>query len=341
MSFTKIKDFHNYTISENATILEALSKININGKKIIFVIDKKKHFISALQDSDIRRALINKAKVNDSILSLNKKKNIFLFKNDKNIELKVVKIFSDKNIYALPVLNKSRVISYIIFPDYNKTYPSLDIIIMAGGRGTRMLPLTQYKPKTLIKFKNKEILHHILLSLKKINIRKIHILGCYKFKKIKQFVNKINISNKIRINALNEKKYLGTAGGLYKFKNNIHKNYLVINGDVIPDINLKELISHHNKNNYNFTTVVKRTEYKLPYGVIKNLNNKIQIDEKPIIEYKYNVGIYVLSSSVLNYLSGKYVDMPKFINYLSKKNIKVGEYIVNKKLHHFTSPKDL
>ena len=87
--------------------------------------------------------------------------------------------------------------------------------------------------------------------------------------------------------------------------------------------------------------MVKIIKYKLPYGVIKNFNNKIYVDEKPIFEYKYNVGIYLLNSYVLNYLVGKKIDMPEFINFLSTKKIKIGEYIIQKQLYHFTSPKDL
>ena len=171
-------------------------------------------------------------------------------------------------------------------------------IIFAGGKGMRLRPFTSVIPKPLLpvgKFSSLEI---ILRQLKKYKFNEVFLCINYKADLIKSFFGKGEKLG-IKINYIIEKNPRGTIGGLKLIKN-LTRNFLVINGDIISDINLNNLLKNHNKKRSIITTVIKKINIKSKYGVIFKDKNKIVFKEKPVFSSDILTGIYVMEKEILN-----------------------------------------
>ncbi len=171
-------------------------------------------------------------------------------------------------------------------------------IIFAGGKGMRLRPFTSVIPKPLLpvgKFSSLEI---ILRQLKKYKFNEVFLCVNYKADLIKSFFGKGEKLG-IKINYIIEKNPRGTIGGLKLIKN-LTRNFLVINGDIISDINLNNLLKNHNKKRSIITTVIKKINIKSKYGVIFKDKNKIVFKEKPVFSSDILTGIYVMEKEILN-----------------------------------------
>ena len=198
---------------------------------------------------------------------------------------------------------------------------------MAGGKGKRLLPLTKKIPKAMVKVFGKPMLEHIIINAKKCGFRNFIISINYIGKKIKNYF-KSGSKLDIKINYIEEKKPLGTAGSLYHLKKNENQTVLVSNCDIISDADYGDIIDYHRSNKALATMVVRRYENRNPYGVISTKGNRfLAYDEKPFSQENINAGIYVFESKVFKFLKkDKYFDMTELFIYLEKKKKKVIVY---------------
>jgi dTDP-glucose pyrophosphorylase len=325
-------------LNSNVKFKSFLKKFNHAEIKLCFVINKNK-LIGTITDGDIRRSLINEISVNDKIEFICNKKPIKVFLHKKikvntsslnERGIKFLPIVDNKNFYkghiAVDELNNANHFTKIKTNTNNK----FDVVIMAGGFGKRLLPITKKIPKPLVKIDGTPILKKILLNFSKLKqVNNIYILLHYKSKLIKKFVigQLSNIDKKIIF--LHEKKPLNTAGGLSLLKPHaITNDLLILNSDILINLDFEKFYNFHVKKKSFITICASKNQISIPYGVINISNEKVKyINEKPNISFWVNAGIYFMNAKVANFIkNNENISASDLIKKTIKKNKKVYFY---------------
>lgn len=318
-------------LSPNATIKQALKTISKGAVKIAIVVDKKNKLLGTLTDGDIRRGFLKGLNINSSIKSIIFKKPTVV-RNNYTKE-KLIKIALSKKIYQIPIVEKNgklkgiHILDELIEPK-NK---SNKVVIMAGGRGMRLRPLTKNIPKPMLKVGNKPILQIIIEKFKKSGYKNFVICVNYKSKMIKDFFGEGSKFG-VKIEYIDEKKRMGTAGALSLFKLKPKKPFFVINGDLLTNLDFEKLIDFHHDHNSKATMCISEYNIKSPYGEVKlDVENIITIAEKPIHKFFVNAGVYVLDPSCIDLVPKKFYDMTSLfkkiiINKSKVVSFPIGEY---------------
>ena len=252
----------------------------------------------------------------------------FKYVNDINDKSKIQNIFQKFDLPFIPVISPKYKILNIIYKDNEKlanSYKDNFIFILAGGEGTRLLPLTKNLPKPILKVGKLSIIEIIFNFFRNCGYNNFIISLNYKKNEFKKYLAK---NSSIKYKIIEEKEQLGTAGSLSLLKN-IKKPFFIINGDIICNTNYSSLMEFHKLNKAKLTIVTRRIEKKSQYGVLEINKNKIvkNIIEKPVDYDFINAGIYVAEPSILKFLKyGKKIDMPDLIRILIKKKMKVISY---------------
>jgi len=337
-----VKSNHTYVkksiILKNLVIKDAIMCIQDSPLHIAFVVDQNKKLIGTITDGDIRRGLLKGFDLETNISKI-------VFKNpsfsyiDKNLSIPS-DIMIENNLRQIPILHKDKTISGVFFYKDIIETPIFKnkIVVMAGGEGKRMRPLTIDKPKPMIEIKDKPIIQHIIDNAKSLGFYNFIISIKYKGSVIKNYFNKnTNLSKNINLNYLSETKPLGTAGCLSLIKKKLSKPFIVINGDIITKINLSQLLEFHIEQKAMATIVIKDYIIENPFGVVNLKDNKIvKLIEKPIYKTNVMAGIYVFDPSVTKYLKkNNEIDMPTFINTLIKLNKKILAFPIHEKIYEF------
>jgi dTDP-glucose pyrophosphorylase len=315
-------------VNKTISILDAMKILEKSTIKIICYINNSKKLIGIINDGDIRRSILRGFSLNQSIKDILNYNPITI--NSSASDEDVQNLMLKKKINFIPILKKNVLYNIKSLEIFRKVkIPEIDVIIMAGGYGKRLLPITKKTPKTLINITPKlKIIDIILQKLIKSNLIKISFITFYKKLEIIKYVKK-KYKN-YNFNFISEKKKMGTAGGLSLLDIKKLSDYIVLmNCDIITNININDLIDFHIKNKSNLTIVTKSKNYKLKYGAIENLDlNFSDINEKPVLNFFINAGIYVIDKSLLNYMKfkkQKLIDMTEFIKIvqIKKKTIKL------------------
>ena len=318
-----MKKFKNNILNYNQTIGQALNLLEKSYYKNLIIQNNSKKVIGVLTDGDIRRALIKKKILSSKIKSIIKKKFIFVF-GKKFSKSKIKKFFlKDNRIELIPVLSSNMQIEdiltrksfFLVKKKKIKKNKETKIIIMAGGKGVRLRPLTNVIPKPLVPINKKTVIENIMDNFKLYGFDKFNISINYKSYLLKSFFRELGDIYNIKF--IEEKKPLGTAGSLslIKKEKNI-QNYFISNCDTIIKSNLNILLNKHIKSKKILSLVVCKKKYNLSYGVCQLDENKnfLRINEKPSLDMLINTGIYIVNKKILNYFKiKKRVDMDKVI----------------------------
>jgi len=307
-------------------ISDSLKSLTKSQSKICIIVDNNDNFKGVLNDGDIRRALLEGKSLETKIDKIYNKKPITLKKN-YNKELALKKL-DDQGIDQAPIVDKKKVIG--IFFKNKSLYQELKIpiVIMSGGLGTRLKPITIKLPKALIPIKKDPMLSSVIKNIKNYGFTNFILCTYYKNKMIKNYYKNGKILD-ISIKYVNEKKPLGTAGALSLLRNKItEKNFLLTNCDVLSQINYKNLLEFHIKNKADLTVATRKYVSQSQYGEINLKGIAIKnIVEKPKRDVIINAGIYVFKKNCLKFLKyNDHTDMNEFITKLIKKNKKVIAY---------------
>ena len=321
------KDLKKVILFENSSINDAIKSLNKSGLRVVIILNSKKEFLGILQDSDIRRSLIKKYKLQSSIRKIINKRSFFIksFSDLENVPSSDLKYYNH-----IPIIKNKKVIGLYIHSLERETNVRSrvynDAVIMAGGFGKRLGDLTKKIPKPLLYYKNKTLIEHILEHLKKNNFYNIKISVFYLKNKIKDFVKK-NKNFKLNIKFIEEKESLGTIGSLGLLKK-ISRDFIVLNCDAVTSVDLKNFLHFHKKNKSILTVGIKQFQYKNPYGVIISKNNKfLSFKEKPEINFSINAGIYAFNKKIIQIIKkNNFKSIQSLINYLLKKNHKISTF---------------
>lgn len=309
-------NWQNIILKESNTMQEAIKVLDKESLRIVLVVDNNEKLIGTITDGDIRRALLRHQSM-ESLLSE------FMFKDPTTAlegydKEKILSQMKDLDLPQIPIVDKDRKVVGLETLHHilkNNRYEN-PVILMAGGFGKRLKPLTDNIPKPLIKVGNKPILQSILEQFIDAGFYNFYISTHYKADMVREFFGDGSDWN-VNIKYIHEESPLGTAGGLGLLPNNLNNlPILMMNGDLLTKVDFKELLNFHLKHGGDATMCVREYDFQVPYGVVKAKGHLISsIEEKPKFNFFVNAGIYVLNISMLKDLDGKsYEDMPDLLD---------------------------
>jgi len=324
-----MKDIKKIQVSKSISLKEAITTLNANFYKILLVVDSDGKFIGTISDGDIRRSLILGKELSSNIEDLFCK-NSFTSQAKSSINT-LEEICRKNSIRYVPILDENnRVIDLFSIDDYFFKNHDNRAVIMAGGLGLRLRPLTEETPKPMLKVGKKPILETIVLNFVKKGFRKITICTGYKAQIIKDYFGDGNKFG-AQIDYVTEDKRMGTAGALTLLKKDFKEPFFVMNGDLLVDVNFEELMNCHISSSSKATMCLREYEFEVPYGVVKLKDKKVvSIDEKPKHSFYVNAGIYVLEPDCLKEIPvGKFFDMTNLFEILISKSDPVNSFNIN------------
>lgn len=327
-----LKDF---IIFENSTIAQAIKLLNISANKCLCVLSDNDKFLGTISDGDIRKHIIKNNDLSKKIRYIYNKKSYVL--SSKNSPPKnLLNLFLKYKYDLIPVVDKNKNLIDIITKEEclsvnPKNYKSTDVVIMAGGKGVRLLPFTKSTPKPLLEINGENMIARLINKFYNQNYNNFIISVNYKKNLIKSFINKYKKLNSINVNFLEEKKPLGTIGSLSLInKKNLSNPFIITNSDTILRQNFDNLLNTHVTKKNDFTIIVAKKLINIPFGNIKFHNTLVnEIEEKPKIDLNLNVGFYIASHNVLSvFKKNQKMDANHFINLLIKNKFKVGVHFI-------------
>ena len=321
-----------FFIDHNFSTRKAIRKINQLGGKSLIVVKNKNILRGIFSFADLRKAIINKNILNKNINKIYNKKPKYIFSDEIRKNISDIR-FKIKRLGVLPVVEKktykivdvltNKKLKSLKFKDSEKI--NCSVVIMAGGKGTRLKPYTEILPKPLLLINKKPAIRHILEKFDYHSPTKFFITVNYKAEVLKSYFHETQGSFKIEI--INEDRPLGTAGSLYYLKNKIKDHFFLTNCDTIVNTNYFNILNFHLKNKNDITIVVAKKIFNLPYGVCNVEKKNFQFVEKPKLKFKVNIGLYLLNKDILNLIKKKrYLDFNTLLTNSLKMKKKVGYY---------------
>jgi|TARA_B110000259_G_C14020223_1_gene402731 dTDP-glucose pyrophosphorylase/predicted transcriptional regulator len=338
----KIITGDNFYLQGTNTVLDVIGMIDESGFQICFIVDEHKCLIGSISDGDIRRGLINGLTTQSHASEVMEKSPIsILFDRD---EIDARRIMEDNDIKQLPVVNQdNRLVGLYLWDEIVKIQERPNtILIMAGGFGKRMMPLTENLPKPMLQVRGKPILEHIILNAKEQGFNNFIISVYYLAESITQYFGDGSQFN-VSISYLTEEEPLGTAGCLSLIHPRPELPLLVTNGDIVTEVNYAHLLDFHLANSSDATMAIKKYELQNPYGVVNTDGLNISsFEEKPIQISYVNSGIYAINPSVIEHLDvNTFCDMPDFFMDLKSRQYQIMAYPIHETWTDVGRPKDL
>ena len=310
------------SISPHSTIKEAIESIDKGVMQIALVVEDD-CLLGTITDGDIRRAFLNGSTLDDKIEGLYNTTPLTGRNNQSQEDL--IQLALTRGVKQLPILDEDgRLIGIEYIDDYLRGPEKPNcVVLMAGGLGTRLRPLTVETPKPMLTVGSRPILETILDSFSRYGFRRFYFSVNYKAEKIREYF-KDGSQYGVNISYLSEKDRLGTAGALSLLPQDISEPIIVMNGDLLTNVNFEQLLNYHLLANADATMCVREYSLQIPYGVVETEGARIQsIQEKPTQNFFVNAGIYVLSPNALQLIPQEsYFDMPQLFQSLVKNDLK-------------------
>lgn len=334
------KSWNTYTINQEKNILEALRKLNdLSGKaSTLFVIDDNKSVKGTLTDGDIRRSIISGYSLESPVREI-MHTNFVSLKGDK-IRVTDVKELRRRKITLVPHLNENGTIKHIYdFSAYRSILP-VDAVLMAGGKGERLRPLTNDTPKPLLKVGGKCIIDYNIEQLARNGITNISVTTNYLSEQIEEHFETPVYG--VMVKCVKEPRRLGTIGSLSLVENFYNDTILIMNSDLLTSINYEEFYLNHIDRNADMTVAVIPYMVSVPYAIFRHDNNTVLgLEEKPTFNYYANAGIYLIKKEHLNYIDKeRYLDATDFIDLLISNGLNVTQFPINGTWIDIGSPDD-
>ncbi len=335
-------------VPANSNLFDAVQAIETNKKRIAIVLDKRGKLVGTLTDGDIRRHLLNNKSLDASVISLMNPNPI---KADVNSSKSyILNLMRTHNIRAVPLVGPKdtfiRVVEIKELVSKDIQESSLNgfevAVIMAGGEGTRLRPITETIHKPMVKIDGVPLLERQIRLLHKIGVSRIFLSVNYLGKVIENHFGD-GTQFGIEISYLKENRKLGTAGALHLLKENFNKPILVMNGDILTTSDLNNLYNFHFDHDACITAAAIHYRVDIPYGVFEASQAIVQrIDEKPSQQFLCNAGIYAVSPEIVDDLCNEAeLSMPDLIEKCLQENKRVAVFPVHEYWTDIGTPEDL
>lgn len=319
-----MKNIEDITVKDSISILEVMKIIDESSKQIAIVIDENNKLLGTISDGDIRRALLKNIPLTESVKEIYFKTPTVASINDSREE--IINICKVKKIHQIPIVDsKGNLVGLEILDELISKEKKLNkVVLMVGGLGTRLQPLTENIPKPMLEVGNKPILQTIVEKFAEYGYLNIVMCINYKSHVIKDYFGDGSEFG-VNIEYVSEKDRMGTAGALSLLKDKPQEPFFVMNGDLLTNVNFEHLHDFHISNNSIGTMCVRDYDFQVPFGVVSIKDTKIlSIDEKPKHKFFVNAGIYMFDPEILEYIpKNEFYDMPTLFKKLIDKNKKV------------------
>lgn len=324
-----------FLISPDSTVVEAMQKIDSNARGILFVVNQNRKLKGVLTDGDIRRWLIKTGELHGIVERV-------MNHNPKVVcrkELAAAKEYMEQQVItALPVVNSKGIISDIIFremtenetPKQKCRLEHVPVVIMAGGKGTRLYPYTKILPKPLIPIGDIPIMERIIHKFCEFGVDEFYATVNYRKSMIKSYFSELNDDYAIRY--VEEDKPLGTAGSLQLIEDTFDCPFIVTNCDILIHADYGDIYKYHKESGNELTIVTALKNIVVPYGVVHSSENGAveYMEEKPRLSYFVNTGMYVLNPELLQEIpKDTFFHMTDLSDLLLKQSRKVGMYPIS------------
>lgn len=333
--YSNNKRIEKRSISSNISLLEALKQMDAQKVKMLFVFDKE-HFISILTIGDIQRAIVKNIALETPIAQLVDRNKKFAHTGEPMdvIREKMLRLRAE----CMPVLDEQGELVDVIFwrdlfeNEEKDLRPKIDlpVVIMAGGKGTRLKPITNVIPKPLVPVGDKTILEVIMDQFEGIGCHKFYMSVNYKADMMKYYLSQLD--HKYDIEFFMEDKPLGTIGSVSLLKGRINTPFFVSNCDSINEQDYRDVYDYHVSNHNDMTIVTMVKSFKIPYGVIETGEDGLMtaLKEKPEQTYQVNTGVYILNPDLINEIpEGEFFHITHLMEKVQKRGGRVGCFPVS------------
>lgn len=335
-----LEKIHNRAIHCSTSVLQSLKKMDEEKVKMLFVFDEER-FLSILTIGDIQRAIIKGIDLNQSVTSILQTKKKFVTSDESidSIRAKVLSLRSE----CMPVVDlEGNLVDVYFWNDLFKHTESehrekinLPVVIMAGGKGTRLKPITNVIPKPLVPIGDKTILEVIMGQFEEIGCKKFYMSVNYKAEMLEFYLSQLD--HKYDVEFFMEEKPLGTIGSVSLLKGKIDTPFFVSNCDSINDQDYRDVYDYHiqNKNDLTIVTMVK--SFRIPYGVIETGQDGLMesLKEKPELNFQVNTGVYILNPELIGEIpDGEFFHITHLMDKVKARGGRIGCFPVSENSWH-------
>lgn len=321
-------DFVQYFIEEDKTVIEAMKRLDQVARKVLFI-QKGGKLQAALTDGDIRRWILAGGDLHVQVKNVANYHPLYLINGTYD---QAVNFMKEKSIEAVPIVDERLNVKEIIFWAQKEAIKvreqiGLPVVMMAGGKGTRLYPFTKILPKPLIPIGDIPIAEHIINHFKSYGCREFYLIVNHKKNMIKAYFNEIDKDYDIYY--IEEEMPLGTGGGLSLLKGRVSSTFILTNCDTLIEEDFSKIVKYHRENCNLVTMICALQNVQIPYGVV-NVGNGGAIEsmeEKPNLSFFTNTGCYIVEPEVIEELEeGKSIGFPDVVEAYKEKGFRVGAY---------------
>jgi dTDP-glucose pyrophosphorylase len=324
------------TVKLDITIRQAMKVLDKTAEKCLLVVDEDGKLLGALTDGDLRRGILSGINFSENISECyNKDATTFTKGNYTREDAK--RILRERQLDLIPIIDRDdKVVDYLTWSNISEgkqnknVLDDVSVVIMAGGKGTRMEPFTNVLPKPLIPIHEKPIIEHIIERFTDMGCSDFHLTVNYKGKILKAYFEELKPDYSVSF--VDESQPLGTAGSLQYLKGKFDKPFFVTNCDIIIKADYMNLYEFHQKGGYDITLVASAKEYIIPYGTCE-LNGEghlSRINEKPKYNFLINTGLYILNPTVLSIIpKNRFYHITHMIEDLKNTEKKIGVFPID------------
>jgi dTDP-glucose pyrophosphorylase len=330
------KEVERLLITESSSLTDALKQMDKVGKKLLIVKDQDGKYKSILSIGDIQRHLIENQNF-EAIISNVLRPSVRIANKTQRLE-EIKKEMLEFRMEFMPVVDNEELLGVYFWEDVfgevqrkNDTYLNLPVVIMAGGKGTRLQPLTNVIPKPLIPIGHKTILEEIMDRFVDVGCHEFYLSVNYRASTIKHYLSELN-NEAYQVSYFQESKPLGTAGSMYLLKDKLNSTFFVSNCDIIIDQDLEDIYEYHRRSKNDITVVSALKHNIIPYGTIETGKNGVlkKLSEKPQVTYQINTGVYILEPNVLNSIpEDEFFHITDLIEKIKRNNGKIGVFPIS------------
>jgi dTDP-glucose pyrophosphorylase len=314
------------SLSTSATLKDALRNLDDNAIQIALVVDEQETLVGTLTDGDIRRALLKDIELHADVTTAMSVAPVVGYEGEHLLAWR--QKLQGKKIRHLPIVDaQHRVLGLYFDRPVSLSGLPYPVVLMLGGLGTRLRPLTQTLPKPMLKVGNRPILEHIMETLVSQGFNEFYFCINYLGHMIRDYFGNGEKWGGT-IHYVEETKRMGTAGALSLLPHAMQTPFLVMNGDLLTKLDFKALMDFHIAQKAVASMCVREHEHQVPYGVIDLNDNRIaRVVEKPVYRYWVNGGIYALSPQALDFVpKDEFFDMPTLVDHLIERQLNVSAF---------------
>ena len=321
-------------IKLGSSVKEAIECIDNGNKKSVCIVDDDMRLVGIFTNGDMRKYLLKNGDLSKNIdEAMNS--NPITFSSESEAR----KAMADNKLVAYPIIDENHILQDVLFAvngtendKISDALKNVPLVIMAGGKGTRLYPYTQVLPKALIPIGDVTISERIINNFTKYGCKKVYFILKHKAGMIRSYFN--DIDKKYEVDYTEEEEFLGTGGGLKYLKGKINSTFFVSNCDVLVNADLECAYRTHKKNKNLITFICAMKDVTIPYGVISSdeQGNITGMKEKPEFSFLTNTGVYVIEPEVLEELNDKEaIHLPDIAKRCIAAHKKVGVFPISKK----------